>query len=83
MPNLHIATIGIERLVPRMADLGVFVRLLSRSALGSPITQYTTHFRGPQKGGEMHVVLVDNGRSARLAWKISGHRSNASAVAHA
>ncbi|GBQ61232.1 lactate utilization protein B [Komagataeibacter swingsii] len=66
VPNLHIATIGIERLVPRMADLGVFIRLLSRSALGSPITQYTTHFRGPQKGGEMHVVLVDNGRSARL-----------------
>ncbi|RBM08016.1 lactate utilization protein B [Novacetimonas cocois] len=66
VPNLHIATIGIERLVPRMADLGVFIRLLSRSALGSPITQYTSHFRGPQKGGEMHVVLVDNGRSARL-----------------
>ncbi|MBE7620383.1 lactate utilization protein [Gluconacetobacter entanii] len=66
VPNLHIATIGIERLVPRMADLGVFIRLLSRSALGSPITQYTSHFRGPQKGGEMHVILVDNGRSARL-----------------
>ncbi len=66
MPNLHIATLGIERIVPRMADMGVFIRLLSRSALGSPITQYTTHFRGPQKGGEMHIVLVDNGRSARL-----------------
>ncbi|AQT04594.1 MULTISPECIES: lactate utilization protein B [Acetobacter] len=66
VPNLHIATLGIERIVPRMADMGVFIRLLSRSALGSPITQYTTHFRGPQKGGEMHIVLVDNGRSARL-----------------
>ena len=66
VPGLHIATLGIERLVPRMADLGVFVRMLSRSALGSPITQYTTHFRGPQDGGEMHVVLVDNGRSHRL-----------------
>ncbi|MBS0980069.1 MULTISPECIES: lactate utilization protein B [Acetobacter] len=64
--GLHIATLGIERIIPRMADLGVFVRLLSRSALGSPITQYTTHFRGPQKGGEMHVILVDNGRSQRL-----------------
>ena len=39
---------------------------LSRSALGSPITQYTSHFRGPRRGGEMHVVLVDNGRSERL-----------------
>ncbi len=66
LPNLHIATLGIERLVPRMADLGVFIRLLSRSALGSPITQYTTHFRKPKKGGEMHVILVDNGRSERL-----------------
>ena len=44
----------------------MFVRLLSRSALGSPITQYTSHFRGPREGGEMHVVLVDNGRSERL-----------------
>nr|WP_202405344.1 lactate utilization protein B [Saccharibacter sp. 17.LH.SD] len=67
LPNVHIATLGIERLVPRMADLGVFIRLLSRSALGSPITQYTTHFRGPKKGGEMHVILVDNGRSERVA----------------
>lgn len=66
VPPLHIASIGIEKLIPRIADLGVFIRLLSRSALGSPITQYTSHFRGPRHGGEMHVVLVDNGRSARL-----------------
>lgn len=66
VPNLHVASIGIEKLVPRMEDLGVFVRLLSRSALGSPITQYTSHFRAPKTGGEMHIVLVDNGRSKRL-----------------
>ncbi len=66
VPPLHIASIGLEKLIPRIADLGVFIRLLSRSALGSPITQYTSHFRGPRTGGEMHVVLVDNGRSARL-----------------
>lgn len=66
VPPLHIASIGIEKLIPRIADLGVFIRLLSRSALGSPITQYTSHFRGPRDGGEMHIVLVDNGRSARL-----------------
>ena len=69
VPPLHIASIGIEKLVPRMADLGVFIRLLSRSALGSPITQYTSHFKGPRKGGEMHIVLVDNGRSKRLGMK--------------
>jgi L-lactate dehydrogenase complex protein LldF len=66
VPNLHIASIGIEKIIPRLEHLAVFVRLLSRSALGSPMTQYTSHFRGPRAGGEMHIVLVDNGRSARL-----------------
>jgi L-lactate dehydrogenase complex protein LldF len=66
VPPLHIASIGIEKLIPRARDLGVFIRMLSRSALGSPITQYTSHFHGPRRGGELHVVLVDNGRSARL-----------------
>jgi L-lactate dehydrogenase complex protein LldF len=66
VPKLHIASIGIEKVIPRLEHLAVFVRLLSRSALGSPITQYTSHFRGPRAGGEMHFVLVDNGRSARL-----------------
>ncbi|HJV61944.1 MAG TPA: lactate utilization protein B [Albitalea sp.] len=66
LPRLHIASIGIEKMIPRLADLGVFVRMLSRSALGSPITQLTSHFRAPREGGEMHVVLVDNGRSQRL-----------------
>src|SRR6516165_9724068 len=46
--------------------LAVFIRLLTRSATGMPITQYTSHFRAPREGGEMHVVLVDNGRSDRL-----------------
>jgi L-lactate dehydrogenase complex protein LldF len=66
VPNLHVASIGIEKLIPKVEDLGVFIRLLSRSALGSPITQYTSHFRAPKPGGEMHIVLVDNGRSKRL-----------------
>jgi len=66
VPKLHIASIGIEKIIPRLEHLAVFVRLLSRSALGSPITQYTSHFRGPREGSEMHIVLVDNGRSARL-----------------
>src|SRR3981189_3053283 len=66
VPKLHIASIGIEKIIPRLEHLAVFVRLLSRSALRSPMTQYTSHFRGPRAGGEMHVVLVDNGRSERL-----------------
>jgi L-lactate dehydrogenase complex protein LldF len=73
VPDLHIASIGIEKMLPRQEHLGVFVRLLSRSALGSPITQITSHFRAPRPGAAMHVVLVDNGRSERLGladfWK--------------
>jgi L-lactate dehydrogenase complex protein LldF len=65
-PPLHIASIGIEKLIPRLTDLGVFLRLLSRNALGTPMTQYTSHFRGPRRGSEMHFVLVDNGRTQRL-----------------
>jgi L-lactate dehydrogenase complex protein LldF len=66
VPKLHIASIGIEKVLPRIEHLGVFVRMLSRSALGSPITQITSHFRAPRRGTELHVVLVDNGRSERL-----------------
>lgn len=63
LPPLHIACMGIEKLLPRLADLSVFTRLLARSATGQPITAYTSHFHGPRPGGQMHIVLVDNGRS--------------------
>ncbi len=63
LPKLHIASMGIEKLIPRAQDLGVFIRLLARSATGQPITSYTSHFHGPRPGGELHIVLVDNGRS--------------------
>ena len=66
LPKLYIASIGIEKIIPRIEHLGVFVRMLSRSALGSPITQLTSHFRAPRDGTQMHVILVDNGRSERL-----------------
>lgn len=67
LPPLHIASIGIEKILPKTEDLGVFIRLLSRSALGTPATQYTSHFSGPREGSEMHIILTDNGRSRRLA----------------
>jgi len=67
VPPLHIASMGIEKVIPKLEHLAIFIRLLSRSALGSPITQYTSHFSGPRRGGEMHIVIVDNGRSDRLA----------------
>lgn len=64
---VHVVCAGIEKLIPRTEDLGVFLRLLARSATGQPITTYTSHLRGPQPGSEMHIVLVDNGRSKQLA----------------
>jgi len=67
LPPVHIACMGVEKLVPRAEDLAVFVRLLARSATGQPITTYTSHFQGPRPGGELHVVIVDNGRSRLLA----------------
>ncbi|QDV57470.1 lactate utilization protein B [Rosistilla oblonga] len=63
LPRVHIACMGIEKLIPRLVDLSVFVRLLARSATGQPITTYTSHFHGPRPGCELHIVLVDNGRS--------------------
>lgn len=61
--KLHIACMGIEKLIPRAGDLSVFLRLLARSATGQPITTYSSHFHGPAPGQEIHIVLLDNGRS--------------------
>jgi len=66
LPKVHIACMGIEKIIPRASDLGFFLRLLGRSATGQPITTYSSHFHGPQPGGELHIILVDNGRSAIL-----------------
>lgn len=63
LPRVHIASMGIEKLIPRLEHLGVFLRLLARSATGQPITAYSSHFHAPRSDGEMHIVLVDNGRS--------------------
>ena len=68
-PRLHIAVVGIEKIVPRDEDLAVFLSLLSRSATGQRLTVYTQFLSGPrgspQPHGpeEMHVVFIDNGRS--------------------
>ncbi len=72
-PNgLHIALIGIEKIVPRDRDLAVFLNLLARSATAQQLTVYTQFINGPRAAGQpsgpeqMHVVLLDNGRSEIL-----------------
>lgn len=63
---VQIHCMGIEKIIPRAEDLGVFVRLLARSAIGQPISIFTSHHHRPKPGGEMHIVIVDNGRSEHL-----------------
>jgi L-lactate dehydrogenase complex protein LldF len=67
LADVHIACMGIEKIIPQRRHLGVFLRLLARSATGQPITTYSSHFKKPKEGQELHIVLVDNGRSRQLA----------------
>src|SRR6195952_2711034 len=66
LSEVHIASMGIEKIIPERKHLGVFLRLLARSAIGQPITIYSSHFRKPREGQEMHIILVDLGRSRQL-----------------
>ncbi|MFT5507475.1 MAG: L-lactate dehydrogenase complex protein LldF [Hyphomicrobiaceae bacterium] len=69
LPKVHIVNVGIDKLVPSMGHCAVFIRLLSRAALGTEISQYTTYYNGPKRSGdvdgpeELHIVLVDNRRT--------------------
>jgi L-lactate dehydrogenase complex protein LldF len=70
-PRLHIVMVGIEKLVPRDKDLGLFLNLLARSAVGQQLTVYTQFVNGPRSLGKdgpdkMVVIFVDNGRSSVL-----------------
>ncbi|MBS1511522.1 MAG: lactate utilization protein [Bacteroidetes bacterium] len=66
LADVHIACMGIEKIIPKREHLGVLLRLLARSATGQPVTTYSSHFQQPNAGQEMHIVLVDNGRSVQL-----------------
>jgi len=71
---VQVHCMGIEKMIPRLEDLGVFTRLLARSATGQPITTYTSHYIKPRKDAQMHIVIVDNGRSKLLG--DANHRSS-------
>lgn len=72
-PRVHVALLGIEKVVPRMADLAVLLKLIARSSTGQPLGSYTTFVQGPRGPHdpdgpeELHVVILDNGRSRILA----------------
>lgn len=72
LPRVHVAVMGIEKLVPSFADLDLMIKILGRSATGQKITTYTSLIAGPGRQDEtdgcreMHVILLDNGRSRIL-----------------
>jgi L-lactate dehydrogenase complex protein LldF len=73
LPKVHIAVMGMERIVPTFEELDIMVSLLCRSAVGLPLTGYVTALTGPRESGdvdgpeEFHLVILDNGRSDILA----------------
>jgi L-lactate dehydrogenase complex protein LldF len=73
LPRIHVVVTGIEKLIPRLEDLGTLWPVLATSGTGQPITTYSTLAGGPKRADEVdgpeefHVVLLDNGRSGLLA----------------
>ncbi|HEY2524488.1 MAG TPA: LutB/LldF family L-lactate oxidation iron-sulfur protein [Candidatus Binataceae bacterium] len=73
LPEIFVAVMGIEKVIPTMADLSHFLEVLARTATGQKLTTYTNFISGPRREGEadgpreVHVVMLDNGRSAMLA----------------
>ena len=68
-PKVHVVVAGIEKIIPKMSQLGLFYPLLAAHGTGQQITAYNTIFTGPRKSGEvdgpekMYVILLDNGRT--------------------
>ena len=75
VPRIHVAIVGIEKVLPRWADLSTFLQVTAKSATGQPVGCYVSIIQGPggSRAGEpdgpeeLHVVLVDNGRTRLLA----------------
>src|SRR5881392_1699454 len=73
LPRVHVAVMGVEKVIPSMTDLAVFLAILARSATGQKLSVYTTLVQGPRRPGELegpdefHLVLLDNGRIAQIA----------------
>ncbi len=72
-PRIHVGITGMEKVIPSLQDLALFLRLLPRSATGQRITSYVSMVSGPRREQdedgpeEFHLIIVDNGRSKLLA----------------
>jgi len=72
-PRLHVAVMGMEKVVPTFDDLSVTLQVLGRSATGQKLSVYSNIITGPRRPDEpdgpdeLHVIVLDNGRSAALA----------------
>jgi len=77
LPKTHIAVMGIEKIIPKFADLDVFLKLLPRSGTGQRLTAYQSLITGVKRNtddegpDEIHIVLLDNGRSRMLAHPVT------------
>jgi L-lactate dehydrogenase complex protein LldF len=77
LPRMHVAVMGIEKVIPRFADLDVFLKLLPRSGTGQRLTTYQSFITGTKRHAtdegpdELHIVLLDNGRSRMLAHPVT------------
>ena len=76
-PRMHVAIMGAERIVPTVPDAAVILEVLARSATGQTLSVYTNFITGPRRPGEpdgpdeLHIVIIDNGRSDTLAGDVS------------
>src|SRR5437867_8395496 len=72
LPRVHVAVMGVEKVVPSLTDLMVFLAILAKSATGQKLSVYTSLVQGPRRGGELegpeefHLVLLDGGRIAQI-----------------
>jgi L-lactate dehydrogenase complex protein LldF len=73
LPRIHVALMGIEKLVPSLDDLAIFLKVLARSASGQKMSSYVSFITGPRRSGEadgaeqFHLIIIDNGRTRILA----------------
>lgn len=73
LPRVHVAIMGMEKVIPDLQSLAVFLKILARSATGQKMSSYVSLVSGPRRDGEedgpdkFHLVILDNGRSRLLA----------------